>query len=228
MLYNCFKLHLVGSVCTDLVDIQQDGDDEIDRDRLGIVPALSFTCNGRITRIIARVRRDNNMDGNDYPYFQVWRPSSTDSMVYTNIGEVQLQESQVSQCNSDRYCNVNIVLTGNDRIDFQSGDVVGYYHPEQTIYQVTTIRTNGYALYRIDGSPAPPTVNLSIVANNRIDDQRQPLIQHVIGKGKEYVGIVAASCIVMLNDYIFKCDIYLLANFPLLCFHTIVYISSCL
>ena len=145
------------------------------------MPRLSFTCNGTIIRIIARVRRDNNMDRNDYPYFQVWRLSSTNSMVYTNIGEVQLQESQVSQCNSNDYCNVNIVLTGNDRIEFQSGDVVGYYHPEQTIYQVRTIRTNGYELYRIDGSLAPPSVDLSTVANDRINDQRQPLIQFVIG-----------------------------------------------
>ena len=163
------------------VNIVQNGNDELGRGRIGIVPRLNFSCNGTIVRIIGRVRRDNNMDRNDYPYFQVWRPSSTNSMVYTSIGEVQLQESQVSQCNSDRYCNVDIVLTGNDRIEFQLGDVVGYYHPEQTVYQVTTIRTNGYVLYRIDGSPAPPTVNLGIVANNRIDDQRQPLIQFVMG-----------------------------------------------
>jgi len=209
MLYNCFKLHLVGSICTDLVDIQQDGEDELGRDRLGIVPALSFTCNGRITRIIARVSRDNNMDRNGYPYFQVWRPSSTNSMVYTNIGEVQLQESQVSQCNSNDYCNVNIILTGNNRIEFQSGDVVGYYHPDQTIYQVTTIRTNGYVLYRIDESPVPTTVNLDDA--NRDDDQRQPLIQHVIGKGIElcwYSCYLLHCYACMLNDYIFKCNIY--------------------
>ena len=126
------------------------------------------------------------MDRNDYPYFQVWRPSSTNSMVYTNIDEVQLQESQVSQCNNNDYCIVNIVLTGNDAIEFQSGDVVGYYHPAQTIYQMRTIRTNGYVLYRIDGSSAPTTVDLSNVANNRITHQRQPLIQFVIGNFDAY------------------------------------------
>jgi len=82
---NVFMPSLVGSVCTDLVDIQQNGDDELGRSRFGIVPALNFTCSGRISRIIARVRRDNNMDRNDYPYFQVWRPSPTNSQWFTTI-----------------------------------------------------------------------------------------------------------------------------------------------
>jgi len=122
------------------------------------------------------------MDRNDYPYFQVWRPSSTNSMVYSNIGEVQLQDSQVSQCNSNDYCNVNIALNGNERIEFQSGDIVGYYHPVQTIYRVRTIRTNDYILYEFDTSNAPTSVDLSTVGNNRINNQRQPLIQFEIGE----------------------------------------------
>ena len=135
---------------------------------------------------MARVRRDTNTNRNDYPYFIIWRPSSTNSMVYTSSGEVQLQESQVSQCNSFITCNVNIVLSGSNRIEFLSGDVVGYYHPQQTIYQVRTIRTNGYERYRIDGSSAPTSVDLSTVNNNRINNNRQPLIQFVIGKFNVY------------------------------------------
>ena len=119
------------------------------------------------------------MNRNDYPYFQVWRPLSADSMVYTNIGEVQLQESQVSQCNGDRYCNVVIILTGNDTIVFQSGDVVGYYHPQQTIYQVTTIKTRGYILYHFNQLQC--LVNLDDADDD--DNRRQPLIQFVISKG---------------------------------------------
>jgi len=161
----------------------QDGRDELKRRRLGIVPRLSFTCNGTVVRIMGRVRRDNNKDRYDYPYFQVWRPLLTNSMVYSNIGEVQLQENQVSQCNRNDYCNVNIVLTGSDRIEFQSGDVVGYYHPEKTIYRVRTIRTDGFMLYEFDISNNPTSVDLSTVGNNRIDD-RQPLIQFVMGKLK--------------------------------------------
>ena len=168
-----------GQSCTDSVDIQQDGDDELGLERLAIVPHLNFVCDGRITGIMARLKFDGSADSTDYPTFQIWSPTVTDS--YTNIGEVQLQENQVSQCNSTDNCNANIVLTGNDTIEFQSGDVVGYYHPQQTDYQVTTIRTNEYVQYRFDGSPAPTSVDLTTVANNRMSDQRQPLMQFAIG-----------------------------------------------
>ena len=168
-----------GQRCTDSVDIQQDGHDELNPSRLAIVPRLSFVCDGRITGINATVKIDSNTDKTDYPVFQIWR-SYTDS--YTNVGEVQLQESQVSQCNSHDYCNVNIVLTGNDTIEFQSGDVVGYYHPELTRYQLTTIQTPEYVQYRFDvsSSSAPTSVNLNDADGD--DNQRQPLIQFVIGK----------------------------------------------
>ena len=47
---------LGGQFCTDSVDVQQDGDNVMGRDRLAIIPRLNFTCNGRITSIRARVR----------------------------------------------------------------------------------------------------------------------------------------------------------------------------
>ena len=87
---------------------------------------------------MARVRFRN---GTGYPYFQVWRQITNNLLIFTNIGEVQLQESQVSQCNNNDYCNINIVLTGNDTIEFQSGDVVGFYHPSDIRYRVRTQRT---------------------------------------------------------------------------------------
>jgi len=132
------KLWLGGQTCTDSVDIQQDGRDNINSNRLAIVPRLNFTCDGRITGVMARVRFRN---GTGYPYFQVWRQITNNLLIFTNIGEVQLQESQVSQCNNNDYCNINIVLTGNDTIEFQSGDVVGFYHPSDIRYRVRTQRT---------------------------------------------------------------------------------------
>ena len=197
---NCYVIG--GQTCFDSANsIQQNGDDQLGRrnGRLGIVPRLNFSCNSRITVINARVRRDNNMDRNGYLSFNIWRPSSTNSMVYNNIGEVQLQQSQVFPCNSDRYCNVSIDLTDNDRIEFQSGDVVGYYHPSDALYQVRTIQTTGYILYRIDGSPAPTSVDLSTVNDNRIDDRRQPLIQFVIGTDRNvcmHTSLMVVICIV--------------------------------
>ena len=168
-----------GQSCIDRVKIQQDGDRQLSRNRIGIVPFLNFTCNGTISRIMARVFRNNETDRNDYPYFQVWRPSSNNSLIYTNIGEVQLQESQVSQCNSNRYCNVNIVLTGNDTIEFLSGDVVGYYHPSLPRYRIATINISGYVQYRFILSSMPSSVNLNHANGS---DLLLPLIQFVIGK----------------------------------------------
>jgi len=161
-------------MCTDSVNVEQDGDNHIPLGRLGIVPRLNFTCNGRIAEIMASVKR---FSGRGRLRFQVWRSLSTNSMVYANIGEVQLLDSQVSQCNSDRFCNANIVLTDNDKIEFQSGDVIGWYQPSDVLYRLRTIQTIGYVQYEFDG----PLSSLDLNNADRSDNQRQPLIQFVIG-----------------------------------------------
>ena len=171
------KSLLDGKLCTDSVDIQQDGNDSISANTLAIIPRLNFTCsNGRITSIIARV--DVNLNRTSYPSFQVWRPSSTNSTLYNRIGEVQLQsDDQVT--GNGTYRTANIILTGNNTIQFKSGDVVGYHHPSGARYQVRTVQTDGYQLYQFDGSPAPTSVNLN--NHDRISNNRQLLIQFVIG-----------------------------------------------
>ena len=167
---------LGGQVCTDSVDVQQNGDNVIGRDRLAIIPRLNFTCNGRITSIRARVRFDNST--NDYLSFQVWRPSSVGSTTYNKIGEVQLQ-SDDQLTGSGHFQTANITLTGNNTIEVQSGDVVGYYHPPDARYQVRTMQTDGYILYRFIGSPESVDLNNSFKSNN---NYRQPLIQFTIGE----------------------------------------------
>ena len=167
---------LGGQMCTDTVDIRQNGDRNFGRGdgRLAIIPRLNFTCNGRITGILARVlsslRSDNLL-------FQVWRPASGDSTIYNKIGEVPLLSSQVT--GSGDYQTANSTLTGNNRIEFQSEDVVGYYHPSNSRYLLRDIETDGYFLYRFDGSPVPSSVNLES-RDFRINF-RQPLIQFTIG-----------------------------------------------
>ena len=166
---------LGGQRCTDSVIIEQGGDSEFGDNRLAIFQRLNFTCNGRITSIRARVRPVNK--GSNYPSFQVWQPLSVNSTVYDKIGEVQLQsDDQVTGSGNRR--TINITLTGNSTIEFQSGDVVGYYHPPDTRYRVRDIQTDGYILYRFDG-PAPSSVNLS--ERNFMFNFRQPLLQFTIG-----------------------------------------------
>ena len=168
---------LGGQFCTDYIDIEQEGDNGISRDKLAIIPRLNFTCNGRITGIRARVSRNSNRSGSTS--FQVWRPASVGSTVYNKIGEVQLQsDDQVT--GSGTYQTANIILTGNNTIEFQSGDVVGYYRPPESRYGVRIIGTSGYRLYRFDELPLPTSVNLSNA--NSSNNERQPLIQFTIGK----------------------------------------------
>ena len=168
---------LGGQFCTDSVDVQQGAGNVIYFDRLAIIPRLNFTCNGRITSIIAGLLSDDHGIRHDYPYFQVWRPSSVGSAMYNKIGEVQLQSDD--QLNgSDNFWTANITLTGNNSIEFQSGDVVGYYHPPDASYRVRSIPTDGYILYQFEGSHQ--SVNLN--NNDDSDNYRQPLIQFTIGK----------------------------------------------
>ena len=170
-----YKL-LGGQFCTDSVDIQQNGDGELEHNRITIIPRLNFTCNGRITIIRARVRRPENR--NNPSFFQIWRPSSTSSTVYNRIGEVQLSDDQVT--GSGEYRTANVILIGSDKIEVQSGDVVGYYRQGGARYRVRTIQTDGYILYEFDGSRAPTSVDLNN-ADRHMND-RQPLIEYIIGK----------------------------------------------
>ena len=155
---------------TDSVNILQGGNNVIGRDRLAIIPRLSFTCNGRITNIRARVFFDSSRE--DYPLFQVWRAASVRSTIYSKISEVELPPQVTSRENV-----ADFDLTDN-AMEIQSGDVVGYYHPPDACYRVITIQTDGYRLYQFNGSPE------SVDLNNNIDNDnvRQPLIQFTIGE----------------------------------------------
>ena len=170
------NLLLGGQFCADSIDVQQNGRDQIGYDELAIIPRLNFTCNGRITSIRARVSFDDSRD--EYPFFQVWRQASVNSRIYNKIGEVQLQsDDQVNEVRNNIPV-ATIILPDDNRIEVQSGDVVGYYHPPQSRYRVRTIRTDGYILYEFSGS------HDSVDLDNNIssDNERQPLIHFTIGK----------------------------------------------
>ena len=167
---------LDGQFCTDYVNVQQGGNNATGRDRLAIIPRLSFTCNGRITNITARMwfsaKRSN------YPFLQVWRPVSVVSTVYNKIGEVQLQSDDQVTKGSNNFLEANIILSGNKTIEVQSGDVAGYYHPPKSRYRVATRSTSRYILYQFSGSHE--SINLNNATNK--DGNRQPLIQFNIRK----------------------------------------------
>ena len=169
---------LDGQICTDSVNIQLDGNDQIGTDRIAVVPRLNFTCNGRITNIRAKMGRNSFVW--QLPYFQIWQPMLPTSVIYNRIHAVQLQFAHVTQLSNFR-ASINITLTGDERIEFQSGDVIGYYHPSDSRYEVRTVRTDGYIQYELNGSSTLTSVNLNTVSSDDVTNQRQPLIQFTIG-----------------------------------------------
>ena len=88
-----------------------------------------------------------------------------------------------------------IILTGEKRIEFQPGDIIGYYQPPQSRYGVLDVNTMGYVLYRFDGM-FPPNV-LSLSEATRTLNNRQPLLQFTFGK--KYA--IFVSCLVY-NYYV--------------------------
>ena len=122
-----------------------------------------------------------NNSRSNYPSFQVWRPASVSSKTYNKIGEVQLQSDDQLYEVDDIFRIANITLTGNNTIEVQSGDVVGYYHPPDARLRVIARRTNEYRVYEFSGTRE--VVNLNNIFNNtNYFLNLQPLIQFIIGK----------------------------------------------
>ena len=177
---------LGGQTCTDAISLLQIGHNRYDQEGIAIISRLSFTCNGRITNIMARILSHNS--GSDvYPYIQIWRPSSSMPIIYNKVDEVLVEQSQLQngEGNGDRgfrsYQRADITLTGDDRILVQSGDVVGFYHQSNSRNQVrtSTETVQGYVLYFFAGSNVG-TLNHNVATATH--NGRQPLMQFILGK----------------------------------------------
>ena len=166
-----------GQSCVDTVNVRQRGTNSASTSTQVIVPRSDFSCNGRITGYL--VSLESATSSGDYPIVQVWHPTS--STVYTRVDtECPLTESDIDRMrNGDEYYLGNVSCTGDNRIEFQSGDVIGYYHGNDVRYRLWTIETMGYISYiRDEGSP-PNMFNTNNVDSS---ETRQPLIQVLYGK----------------------------------------------
>ncbi|XP_065900392.1 uncharacterized protein [Dysidea avara] len=163
-----------GQTCTDSVNVHQIGKDRLSTSGgVAIVPHLSFTCNGRILNIRVRVLPISS--ANILPYIQIWRPSS--SVTYDRVDQVQIQATQLTRPPPKGWLEANIPLTGSNRLQFQSGDVIGFYHPPDFSHEIRTTRTDGYVLHQFVGTYAS---SLALGDANNTFDNRQPLIQFEI------------------------------------------------
>jgi len=134
--------------CFDTVDLSQMGTFVSDRSTAiqVIVPRSNFSCDGRITGYQISLTSVIKDSGN-YPIVQVWRPTS--STTYTRVdnacplsdGDITLIEDGISD--EDNIGNVS--CTGNSTIEFQSGDVIGYYNGRCRLsYRLQSIQNIGY------------------------------------------------------------------------------------
>ena len=148
-----------------------------------IVPRSIFSCNGRITGYLISLEIASS--SGDYPIVQVWHP--TTSTVYTRVAtECPLTANDIDRMrNGDEYHLGNVSCTGDNRIEFQSGDIIGYYHANEVRYRLWNIETMGYTAYSRERKN-PPNFNI-----NGIDgtENRQPLIQVLYGKIASHVHI---------------------------------------
>jgi len=176
LFFDCCLHSTGGQTCINVVDdVQQIGSDQISDNRIVIVPHLNFTCNGRITNIRIRITSDGS--GNNFPYIQIWRQSrAPSSQLYNLVDEVQIHSSYHTQLT---YLEANIPLTGNNTIQFQSGDVIGFYNPSDSRYVIRTITTPGYVFYVFEGSTA---TSLDLSNADITPMGRQPLIQFTLGE----------------------------------------------
>ena len=174
----CLYLDGQSISCVDTVNVEQAGDDQADTNRQVIVEGTEFSCNGRITGYLVSLASDSS-SSRDYPIVQVWHPTS--STQYTRVDtECPLTQNVINRMrNGDEYYLGNVSCTGDNRIEFQSGDIIGHYHANNVRYKIWNIDTTGYTSYVRDENSPPNTFNV-----NGVDDSltRQPLIQVLYGK----------------------------------------------
>ena len=141
-----------------------------------IVPNARFNCNGRITNVTVSMR--GWFRGNNVPLFEVWHPTSPNSNNYNRISYIQLPAGNFIWRRN--YYSANVSLNSNNQIEFQSGDVIGYYQPSDPSRLVWSIETSGYTSYsKVVASPST-SINTNNV--NNTETNRQPLIAVMFGK----------------------------------------------
>ena len=117
--------------------------------------------------------------GSNLPLFQVWHPTSLNSNTYNKTGEVLLAGGNYRSIDDSRgYYYATISL--NSQIEFQSGDVIGYYQPFNPKRLIWSIQTSGYTSYSHTTTSSLTSININNLNNNEID--RQPLIEVMFGK----------------------------------------------
>ena len=177
-----FHAGIVGQSCIDVADVHQQGTNTLITSGLVIVPEYNFSCNGRISGYLIRLE-ENVVDSTEYPSIHVWHPINQNLTIYNKVGAMCILTADdivnITE-NGSLYHLGNISCTGNNRIEFQSGDVIGYYQSNSSHYRLLNGNTTeGYTSYSSNNSSLT-SIDISNV--NHTYKSTQPLIQVMYGK----------------------------------------------
>ena len=191
MIYNKMLTFLIvgAQMCVNNPNVNERGQVTIDKGRQVIVPNARFNCNGRVTNVAVSMQKSL---GTNNPLFQVWHPTSLNSSTYNKIGEVQLPEGIFKAVGKGKnYHHVSLSLNSSSQIEFQSGDVIGYYQPPNAQRLIWGNQTSGYTSY--SSTVTNSTIDINSADNN--ETNLQPLIEVMFGKIINKLQTYLYSCI---------------------------------
>ena len=170
-----------GQTCLSNPNVNQRGQETTASGQQVIVLNATFNCNGRITNVA--VSMDGEI-GSNYPLFQVWHPTQLNSSTYNKTDEVQLRGGEyISIDDTKGYYYASLSLNSNSQIEFQSGDVIGYYQPSDARRHIWNVQTSGYTSY--NNTVTSPLTSVDINSIENIKTNHQPLIKVMFGKSTQ-------------------------------------------
>ena len=108
-------------------------------------------------------------------------PTQLNFSTYNKIDEVQLTGGEyINTDGSIGYYYARISLNRKRQIEFQSGDVIGYYQPSNSRRLIWSIQTSGYTSY--SNTITSPLTSIDINNVDNIDTDHQPLIEITFGE----------------------------------------------
>ena len=154
--------------------------------------------------------------GTNRPLFQVWHPTSLTSPIYHKISEVELPLGDfIAEAGlALNYYFANLSLNSSSQIEFQLGDVIGYYQPTNTTRLIYNIQTTEYISYSSAATSSLISININNITNFEI--QHLPLIEVTFGKtcnGKQtcmctYILILLANILHLWNTKLYNLFIW--------------------
>ena len=166
-----------GQSCVDVVNVQQQGDYQLDANSQVIIPMSNTSCNGRITGFMMSLSKQQNRI--NYPRIEVWKPTKSPTQ-FKIEGNYTLAEQDIISMTNYHYAYVS--LTDNKAIKFEKGSFIGIYLPPKPCYTVWSIKNTGYSYYTNRKMIPRMKLNIRALKNTYVMlSDHQPLIQVVFG-----------------------------------------------